>query len=77
MERERGRERASAENGGWILQSKKPSVTQGSSRGGGGGGGEGCDTVTAGWQTHGNDCVIYPSPVEPEGCVLDMKARIQ
>lgn len=39
MERERGRERASAENGGWILQSKKPSVTQGSSRGGGGGGG--------------------------------------
>lgn len=40
-------------------------------------GGEGCDTVTAGWQTHGNDCVIYPSPVEPEGCVLDMKARIQ
>lgn len=35
MEREREREIMCAENGGWILQSKKPSVTQGSCRGGG------------------------------------------
>lgn len=61
-----------AEDGGWILQSKKPSVTQGSSRGGG------LEyTVTPGRQTHGNDCVIYPAPSEPEGCVQDMKARSQ
>lgn len=29
------------------------------------------------WQAHGNDCVIYLTPLEPEGCVQGKKARGQ
>lgn len=31
----------------------------------------------AGWPTHGNDCAIYPSLLEPERYVQDLTARSQ
>lgn len=62
-----------AENGGWVLQNEKSSGFQcrkewSEGREGG---------VMADWQTFGNDCVIYPSLFESEGCVQHMKAKSQ
>lgn len=67
-ERWREREIMCAENGGWMLQSKKPSVTQGSNRGGG-------LEYIQGWLADSWQWLCDPKLLEPEGYVQDMKAR--